>query len=169
MQKNNSFTQSFNFSFFKSLLTLVFWSTFLAYGIAQGALASNDTFTTYPEIAAPTEAPKKDTLHNTLPTTMISRSPFFSAGNEAMQAYFAKAIQYTENAKKNCKEGMVQVKVLVSPTGELKDPTIIDPIDAELEVQVLQAIQAMPNWEPALQNGRAVKCKMIIPIKFSLR
>ena len=52
---------------------------------------------------------------------------------------------------------------------QLKDPRILDAMDEELETEILQAIQTSPKWEPALQNGIPVKCRMIIPIKFSLR
>ncbi len=168
MNTQKILNQNTQFSFYKTLLMLLFWAAIFVNGTAQEASINNEASTAYSKTSAIAKTAKKETVRENLSTARISRSPFFASGNEALQSYFDAAIKYTENAKENCKEGIVKVQVLVSPNGQLKDPRILDPIDKELEAQIVKAIQALPNWEPALQNGMPVKCKMIIPIKFRL-
>ena len=166
----NSFSNKpSNISFYKSLLSLFFLGATMVFGIAQDASYDNDLSAAYAEANVQEESTKEVSQQSSSSFALASRTPFFSGGHEALQDYFTSEITYTENAKKYGKEGIVKVQVLVNPNGELTDPKVIGSVDKALETQILEAVQDIPNWEPALQNGRAVKCKVIIPIKLRLR
>lgn len=98
----------------------------------------------------------------------ISRGPQFSGGSAALKTFFAKNMDYPEIARAHGIEGTVMVQVMISSEGTPSQCKIVKSISQELDKAAIKLVETM-SWEPALQNGTPVKCKMIVPVKFSLQ
>lgn len=95
--------------------------------------------------------------------------PQFKGGINAMSTFIAKELKYPKIAKEVGKEGLVWIKAIVQPNGQLSNITIIKSVDPVLDKAALSVVKNMPHWEPALQMGRPTNCAVKIPVKFSLK
>ncbi len=97
--------------------------------------------------------------------------PSFPGGEDAMLAFMAKKVEYSELARQSGTEGTIYVSFVVTPTGELTNIKIERSIinGKDLEAQVIKAIQQMPRWTPGFTNGVPVYVKRSLPVRFSLK
>ena len=58
---------------------------------------------------------------------------------------------------------------MVNKKGQIKNVEIIRGVDPLLDAEAVRVIKSMPNWEPAIKDGKLVKTLFRLPIKFSLR
>ena len=42
-------------------------------------------------------------------------------------------------------------------------------LPAARDKEAQRLVKAMPNWNPGKMNGKAVKCRFVLPVKFTLR
>lgn len=91
----------------------------------------------------------------------------FPGGQEAMVKFIMKNTVYPKNLIENNIEGTVYVKFKINANGELSDIEVANK-DAHPELQRLglETIAKMPNWEPAIKDGKKVASVMTLPIKF---
>ncbi|MCO6489288.1 MAG: energy transducer TonB [Phaeodactylibacter sp.] len=101
-------------------------------------------------------------------TKATTRLPQFPGGEAGMQAFMARHLDYPRIANENGFEGTVMVQAIIAADGSLADVRAISSPDPALDAAAVQAVMAMPKWLPALQMGRAVKCKVNIPVSFTL-
>lgn len=88
---------------------------------------------------------------------IIETNPEYPGGMEQFFVY----IRENENTDEN---GKVFVSFFVEPTGEITEPTVVMGINEEVDSMVLDLIKAMPKWNPAMYQGKAVRKKMVLPI-----
>lgn len=93
----------------------------------------------------------------------------YPGGSAALNQYLAQHIRYPAQARENKIEGTVYANILVDEAGALGDVSFIKPIGYGLEEEVLKAIRGMPNLIPAEDQGKPVKTKFILPVKFYLK
>ncbi|WP_081990502.1 energy transducer TonB [Sporocytophaga myxococcoides] len=53
-------------------------------------------------------------------------------------------------------------------TGEVTDLNIIRGLGNGFDEEVLRVMKLMPEWEPGYLDGKPIKIRKILPIKFSL-
>jgi hypothetical protein len=46
---------------------------------------------------------------------------------------------------------------------------VVKPIDPSLDQEALRLVNKMPNWTPAMQDGRLVKMYFVLPVVFQIR
>ena len=46
------------------------------------------------------------------------------------------------------------------------DTLVIRSISPELDKEAIRVVKSMPKWNPAKQNGKVVKMKYVVPVKF---
>ena len=147
------------------MLSALFILTLITINHAQ----SNHTFSDDQELAmaAKNKMAKDNKITPVYNPNAISREPQFSGGSAALKAFFAKNIDYPEIARAHGIEGTVMVQVMISSEGTPSQCKIVKSISQELDEMAIKLVEAM-FWEPALQNGTPIKCKMTVPVKFSL-
>lgn len=95
--------------------------------------------------------------------------PQFPGGQEGLMKYLGTTIQYPETAKKAKIEGMVAVQFVVEKDGTLSGIENLTPnVYADLGTEAIRVVKAMPKWSPGMDEGKAVKVKFTLPIKFRL-
>lgn len=108
-------------------------------------------------------------LSSAYPFKATTRRPQFPGGNEALQVFLTQELRYPEVAARNGIEGTVIVQAVVNPDGTLSQIKVRQSESQFLNSAAVSAIEKMPSWAPALQVGRAITCKVAIPVTFSLR
>ncbi len=103
------------------------------------------------------------------PLTMVEQMPKYSDGD--VQMAIARLTHYPELEKENNIQGTVYVQFVVNKEGYVEDVKVIRGVKdgAGLEREAIKAVRSLKRFEPGYQNGKPVKVKMTVPIKFSLK
>jgi protein TonB len=95
--------------------------------------------------------------------------PKYSDGD--VQMAIARLTHYPEIEKENDIQGTVYVQFVVNKEGYVEDVKVIRGVKdgAGLEREAIKAVRSLKRFEPGYQNGKPVKVKMTVPIKFTLK
>ncbi len=77
-------------------------------------------------------------------------------------------LSYPEKARQNDVEGKVIIHFVVSNTGEIIDIAVPSGICQDMKNECLEILDEMPPWNPGIKDGRPVKVKYTLPVKFKL-
>ncbi len=92
----------------------------------------------------------------------------FNGGMEAWYKYLRNNLSYPKQAQRIGIEGTVIVRFVVNTNGSIQDVEVARSVDPALDQAAMDVILNSPEWKPARHNGRAVRSRMTIPIKFKL-
>jgi TonB family protein len=92
-----------------------------------------------------------------------SKMPELIGGMESLK----NKIVYPESEKVNRTQGKVLVEVYIDANGDIIKTAINKGINPALDKAALDAVNTT-KWTPAYDEGKPVKCKIIIPIMFQL-
>ena len=81
---------------------------------------------------------------------------------------FYKQINYPPEARDQQIEGTVEVSYIVEKDGSMSNASIFKSAHPLLDQEVMRVIYDLQCCRPATINGKAVRCEVIFPIKFSL-
>ena len=101
--------------------------------------------------------------------TVVEQPAEFEGGLQAMYAFIRKNLKYPASARRMNIEGSVYVSFIIDKAGLISDVQIVKGISADCDKEAERVVKMMPNWKPGKQNGRAVKSKFVLPIKFKLQ
>lgn len=88
--------------------------------------------------------------------------PSFPGGEMAMVRFIEKALIYPDI----CAQGRVYVEFTVEEDGSITDMSIKRGVSELLDAEALRLIGAFPKWNPAKQNGIAVRTRWTLPVYF---
>ena len=95
--------------------------------------------------------------------------PSFPGGYKGLQKYFDDNLEYPTDAQDNGVEGTVRIGFTVDENGKLMNPTIEGNNEGYgLDEEALRVVRKMPIWVPGKINGKAVKTKFTLPVRFVL-
>ena len=100
------------------------------------------------------------------PFYIQEQMPQFVGGDEAFAEWIEAHISYPLMADENFIHGRVVVTFVVEEDGFVGDIEVVEAADPLLADEVVERLQYMPQWIPAMQNGRCVKVKYTLPIQF---
>ena len=100
--------------------------------------------------------------------TVVEQQAEFPGGFEAMGKFLAKNMKYPAQARRMGVEGSVFVSFVIDKNGNISEPQVIKGISAECDKEAVRVVGLMPPWKPGKQNGKPVKCRFVLPIKFRL-
>jgi len=134
---------------------------------------------TSPEQTVVQTAPEQTTSDRSAPDNdvkelfEVSQLPQFPGGSQALIKFLSENIRYPEAAKNESAEGMVATVFVVDENGAITD---VEGIKTEqrgwrqdFQDEAIRVVKSMPNWEPATSQGKPVKAKFTLPIKFKLK
>lgn len=98
----------------------------------------------------------------------IDQQPEFPGGMEALARHLGANIRYPEQAVADKVEGTVYVAFTVKANGAVADASVKRGVRADIDAEALRVVSGMPNWKPALDNGKTVDAKMTLPIAFKI-
>lgn len=90
--------------------------------------------------------------------------------DEKIITYINKYIKYPTEARKEGIEGTAVLRFFVEKDGELtfKDETILRNPGGGCGEEALRVVQGMPKWIPGKHEGKPVRVRFALPIKFQL-
>jgi periplasmic protein TonB len=96
----------------------------------------------------------------------VEQMPEFPGGEEALQRYLQKNINYPTFALENDITGRVYMEFVVDNNGEIYDVTIKKDIGGGCGKEAERVVKNMPKWTPGKQNGKPVKVRFNLPVVF---
>ncbi|MFN6176062.1 MAG: TonB family protein [Flavobacteriales bacterium] len=102
--------------------------------------------------------------------TFTDPMPQFPGGEEAFKAYLATNLRYPELERENSIQGTVYLSIIVEENGVVTNITPLREVygGRGLTQEAIRVLKAMPAWTPGRMNGKPVRVKMNVPVKFRL-
>lgn len=98
----------------------------------------------------------------------LENPPKFPGGIDDFYKFLGDNIKYPEEAAKQDIQGNVFVSFIVEKDGSLSDIKVDRPLGHGTDEEAIRILKLSPKWEPGTQNGKTVRVKYNLPIKFSL-
>lgn len=124
------------------------------------------------QIAPAGEGPKQaavvedNTVYNFV---SMENPPTYPGGIDKFYAFLGNNIKYPPMAAENNIQGNVFVSFTVEKDGSLTDLKIERKLGYGTDEEALRVLRLAKRWNPGMQNGKPVRVKYNIPIKFSLQ
>ncbi|NOX47631.1 MAG: energy transducer TonB, partial [Chlorobi bacterium] len=99
---------------------------------------------------------------------IVETMPRFPGGETGLRKYLQQNLSYPAKARKAGIEGKIYVSFVVNSAGKATDVKIVKGIGEACDEQALRAINDMPFWKPATQQGRPVSVRFVVPVYFKL-
>lgn len=113
-----------------------------------------------------------DTLPVTVEGDKIYRSvdqvAEFPGGMQGLLKYLSSTTRYPKEALEQNIEGKVIVQLVVSKSGKVTKVELKRDIGGGCGEEACRVVRNMPEWKPAMQNGKAVNVYYTLPISFKL-
>jgi len=91
-----------------------------------------------------------------------------TCANETMYLYIFNHLNYPAKARNNGIQGSVVVSFRVTREGVIQNPVIRRSLGGGCDEEVLRMVNGMPNWIPAVKDGKNVASLFTLPVKFVL-
>ncbi|MFD2246279.1 energy transducer TonB [Pontibacter ruber] len=131
-------------------------------------------FTTNQEVFADR---KSDTIrnevkvyqHGELVKTKVGNRPFYFGGDSRMFFFLGKNIRYPIAAQRARVEGVAVISLDIDEDGKASNHEVVKKVGYGIDEEALRAISLLPNeWVPAMIDGKPVKSRHYVPIKFTI-
>jgi TonB family protein len=98
----------------------------------------------------------------------ITKPPAYPGGEQAMLRFLAENIKYPALARENNIQGTVALTFVVDKDGSITDVQIVKDIGGGCGKESVRVVKAMPKWTPGEANGKPVKVRYTLPLRFRL-
>ncbi|GEM_PF-2696923 len=99
---------------------------------------------------------------------IIDKEPEFPGGEAALYKYIVRSVNYPIIAIEKNIQGTVFMSFIVEADGSITGITVERGVHELLDKEAIRVIKRMPLWTPGEMNGRAVRVKQRIPVRFRL-
>ena len=99
---------------------------------------------------------------------IVEQMPEYPGGLTALMNYLRTNTRYPAAAQIAGIEGRVIVSFIVEPNGSVSNIEIVRSVDTDLDQEALRVVRQMPKWKAGKQDGKTVRVKFHLPIKFML-
>jgi outer membrane biosynthesis protein TonB len=98
-----------------------------------------------------------------------SEDATFPGGEKEFDAYIMKNVEYPDTALDKGVEGVVYANMYLDENGTVTDVDFPGKkLGSGLEQEAKRMLLKSPRWNPAKYEGKAVKSKLVLPIKFKI-
>ena len=101
---------------------------------------------------------------------ITEKTAAYKDGFEGLYKIIGRSLagKYPRNARRMGIEGRVFIQFIVDQAGQVRESKVLRGIGAGCDELALQAISALPAWDPAIHDGRPVKQMFVLPVVFRL-
>ena len=107
--------------------------------------------------------PEDTTIYNN-----VEVMPSYPGDMTECYMFLARHMHYPEEAAEKGIEGRVLIRFVVEKDGRLTNFEVIETPDPLLSDEALRVLKQMPQWIPAKNKGKDVRCRYSMPIQFRL-
>lgn len=132
-------------------------------GFEKPQIADKEQIVDYDANALMTDENKEDVF------VRVEQMPQFPGGEKALMEFIQQTIVYPQEARDAGLEGMVVIQFNVNEDGSLSDAEIARGVGLGCSEEALRVVKSMPDWIPGKQNGKNVKVKFTLPVRFKLK
>jgi len=100
--------------------------------------------------------------------TSVRVIPSFPGGMQAFYRFLSNTVRYPAEAREHNTQGKVIVSFIVEKDGTLTDFKLMKTVKDGLGEEAMRVMKLSPKWNPATQNGKAVRVAYSMPISFAL-
>jgi protein TonB len=97
---------------------------------------------------------------------VVDVMPSYSGGQEALNSFLAKNLKYPVKAIEKGIQGTVYVQFVVEKDGGIGKVKIVRSANKYLDKEAIRVIKLMPEWNPGMQEGEAVRTWFTLPVRF---
>ncbi len=94
--------------------------------------------------------------------------PVYPGGEAAMLKFLAKNIKYPIEAQQNKIEGLSVITFVVDQNGGLGTFRVLKALGYGTDQEAIRVLQRMPKWIPGKVDGKPVKVRFTLPVRFSM-
>jgi TonB family protein len=105
----------------------------------------------------------KDTVFLTL-----AQMAEYPGGNQQLYADVGRSIRYPKKALKDGIEGIVYIGFDINKAGEVENVNVVKGIGGGCDEEAVRVISELKPWKPAIERGKIVKSRYVLPLKFGL-
>lgn len=106
----------------------------------------------------------KDTLF-----AYLDQMPRFPGGEAELFKFLGKNTRYPSYAVEHGISGVIYITFIVERDGRMSGLEVLRGRHHSLDAESLRVIGSMPAWEPGRKNGKPVRCRYNLPVRFTLR
>jgi protein TonB len=98
----------------------------------------------------------------------VEQEPKFPGGKSALFEYLKSEIDYPDKSNRLGVEGTVIVNFFVNKDGSISNVHVAKSVSKLLDEEAKRVVKEMPPWKPGRQDGKVVRVRYRVPIRFSL-
>lgn len=98
-----------------------------------------------------------------------NRKANFPGGANARSVFFNDNLVYPQSATSQYVEGLVVVEFTVGRNGAIQSVEVVQSLTPDCDQEAIRLVRAMPNWTPAVRQGRLKAARIRMPILFQMR
>ena len=99
---------------------------------------------------------------------MVETLPIPAGGMAGWSSYLSANLGYPTTARRKGIEGTVIVAFIVNTDGTVSDFELLRGIGGGCDEEAIRIVKNSPKWTPGMQDGKAVRTLMRLPINFTL-
>jgi TonB family protein len=99
---------------------------------------------------------------------VVEQQPEYIGGYDALRDFIKTNMKYPEDAKNAGKDGTVYVTMVINVDGSVTDTKVLRGVYPSLDAESARVISIMPKWKPGMQNGKAVRVRFNLPVRWDL-
>lgn len=105
-----------------------------------------------------------------VPFSEIEVKPTFNGSDAgAFSEWVNSHLKYPEASKAAGEQGRVILQFTVGADGVVRDAKVLRSASEALDAEALRVISSSPDWEPGMQDGKAVAVTYTFPVVFKLK
>ncbi len=82
--------------------------------------------------------------------------------------FLSENLKYPTIAQEIGLQGKVTCQFVVNKDGSITDVVVVKGVDPSLDKEAIRVIKSMPNWKPGRLNGKPVRVRFTLPVRFKL-
>lgn len=101
---------------------------------------------------------------------VMDEKPTYVGGEEEMDKWIAKNVNYPSSARRDNIEGTIVVSFIIDKDGNIVNPKIVSgPENEALREEAKRVVGEMPKWQAGMKDGNPVNAQYKLPITFKLQ
>lgn len=100
---------------------------------------------------------------------IIDKKAEYPGGTKALLQYLKDNLRYPKEAINKNIQGTVIVDFNIDIDGIISDVKVIRSVDPILDEEAIRVVEAMGYWTPAIADGKEVRSRFKLPIRFTLK
>lgn len=119
-----------------------------------------------PDVAASVPAGAGEAEAAEKPSLAVFTKPEPFTGYKALHEYFAREMKHPQGDAPDRKSGIVLVSFAINEQGKPEGIEVEKKLDEACDAEAVRLVQNMPPWKPATIDGKVVKTRLAVPVRF---